>query len=290
MKEKKVMLLSTIVNFICACIKICAGIIGKSHSLISDGLQTLSDFVTDIVSIFGINIIKRRANKNYPYGFGNVEYLVNLFIGLVIFGLGIYILISSFYKDEMIPEFWTLLVLLFAILIKLISAFYLKYIGKKLNSGILINSSKESFLDIYASLLVMIVIILSQFHSEFHFLIYSDFVGSLIIGIIVLVSSVNILKESILNIVGKIELNSELEEKVLNILECFKHIVIEKITFFKYGSYYRLDLKLSIDPKIKVLRLVRLEEKITKSIKKSRLGIKYITIEIVERKNKKAIS
>lgn len=52
--------------------------------------------------MIGSKINKHKPTKYHPLGFGIVEYLINLFIG-VIFLLGIFIIYHGFGKEVVIP-------------------------------------------------------------------------------------------------------------------------------------------------------------------------------------------
>ena len=90
MKEDKVIIITMILNFIIAILKLVSGIIFSFSTLIADSIQSFMDFTTDITSLIANKIGKRRANKTYPFGYGQVYYLANLFRSSVIFNRNIY--------------------------------------------------------------------------------------------------------------------------------------------------------------------------------------------------------
>ena len=96
--EFKVLIYSMINNLIISIIKIIGGMIFSLGSLFADGMHTFSDFFTDIVCLLGAKVSKKRPTKSHPFGFGKVEYLTNLFVGIVLVLLGIFIIINSFNK------------------------------------------------------------------------------------------------------------------------------------------------------------------------------------------------
>ena len=83
-REVKVFVFSMIINFFISILKIGGGLYFNFASLISDGMQTLSDFITDIVSFIGIKVSKKRPTKSHPFGFGKMEYIINLVIGVIL--------------------------------------------------------------------------------------------------------------------------------------------------------------------------------------------------------------
>ena len=81
MKENKIIIITTIFNLIVAILKLSFGILFSFSTLISDSVQSFIDFITDITSLIANKIGKRRANKTYPFGYGQIYYIANLFTG-----------------------------------------------------------------------------------------------------------------------------------------------------------------------------------------------------------------
>ena len=96
MKEDKVIIITMILNLIVAILKLVSGIIFSFSTLIADSIQSFMDFITDITSLIANKIGKRRANKTYPFGYGQVYYLANLFTGVLLFLIGIFIVYQLF--------------------------------------------------------------------------------------------------------------------------------------------------------------------------------------------------
>ena len=59
MKEDKVIIITMILNFLVAIIKLLAGIFFSFSTLIADSIQSFTDFITDITSLVANKIGKR---------------------------------------------------------------------------------------------------------------------------------------------------------------------------------------------------------------------------------------
>ena len=86
------------VNAVLAALKIGAGLIGRSGAMVADGIHSLSDFITDIIVIVMIGVSRRKANKNYQYGYGKYETLATLVIGVALFGVAVFLFIGGLDK------------------------------------------------------------------------------------------------------------------------------------------------------------------------------------------------
>ena len=279
MKTNKVLIYSMLNNLIIALLKIIGSFSFNLGSLFADGMHTLSDFITDIVSIIGSKISKKKPTRYHPFGFGKVEYLTNLFIGIVLLLLGTFIIISSFFKKENIPNFNVFYLVLMCFFLKLIAIIIMYKEGTKNHNQLLLTSVAESKSDLYSSLGVMIVISLLQFSNKVEILKYSDLIGSIIIGIIVLKTSFSIIIHNCLSLIGEVEENEQLDLKVKELLAIEKDIKKLKTTYIQYGSYYKLQLSLVLDSNLSLRQVSNLEKRVKQTIIRHRsLNIRYVTI------------
>ena len=141
--ELKTMYFSTFINIVISILKISGGIMLHTFTLTIDGIYTVSDLVTDVIAVFGIRIWRRRANKNHPLGYGRVFYIIELFMGILAFLVGIFVIYLSFRIDYQKPFLSIILLILFTVFLKFISVHKLAKMGHSLNSELLLVSSVE---------------------------------------------------------------------------------------------------------------------------------------------------
>ncbi len=267
-----------------ALIKIIGGLILGLGSLLADGLHTLSDFITDIVCMIGAKISKKKPTKYHPFGFGRFEYLTNLFVGVVLFLLGIFIIIHSFISKTIVPPLSLLYLLVVAFILKLIAIVIMHKIGKKINSQLLITSVEESKADLYSSVGVAVITILLQFSDKYPFLKYADLIGSILIGILVLKTAIKIITDNSLSLIGEVDTDPVPIAKIESFLSKYKQIEDQEICLIKYGSYYKLQLMLDLNNSLTLRQVANLENKIKKDILRHRsLNVKYITIYVTNK-------
>lgn len=279
-KEIRSLIYSMIDNLIISSFKIISGIFFKTDSLIADGMHTFSDFITDVVAIFGTKISKKRPNKLHPFGFGRVEYITGLFIGVFVFLLGVFILLKAFNPTFEIPSLIILVVVVTSLLLKSISVTYLYKMANKIKSQILMVSAKESLTDMYSSVIVAISVILMQFSGKISILKYSDMVGSIILGLLIFVTAFKMVKENTLALLGEVDLNNEKIEKIKEVLDEIDGIDLKSVKLIKYGSYYKAQILLSIEKNISMKKFLYYRKIIESKIKNKKIGVKYVTIDI----------
>src|ERR1035437_3340690 len=67
-----------------AAIKIVVGMSGHSTAVVADGFESAADVVASGFVLFGLTLAAKPADDNHPYGYGRVETLTGLLIGLVL--------------------------------------------------------------------------------------------------------------------------------------------------------------------------------------------------------------
>lgn len=278
-KESSVLIFSMVSNFIISVVKIVSGFLFQFGSLFADGLQTFSDFVTDIVSFLGARFSKKQPTRNHPFGFGKVEYLTNLLVGILLFLLAIFIIYNGIRSSWHIPSLSVLWLLLLCFVIKGIVLFFLYTVGKDINSQLLITSFEESKMDMISSCGVVIAVILLQFSREVYILRYVDLIVGVIIGLLVLKTAIEILVENSMNLIGKVEVDSELSREIEKFLLDIKGVEKVKIYLIRYGKYYKIQLIVEMNSNLTLRQVTRLEEKIKKELVRHRsFHVKYPTI------------
>jgi cation diffusion facilitator family transporter len=71
-------------NLALAAAKATAGIFGHSQAVLADALHSLSDSVTDIAVILGVQYWTAPADEDHPHGHGRIETLITVGIGLAV--------------------------------------------------------------------------------------------------------------------------------------------------------------------------------------------------------------
>lgn len=282
--ETKVLIYSMLNNLIISTFKIIGGFSLGLSSLFADGLHTFCDFITDIICMIGTKISKHKPTKLHPFGFGKIEYLNNLFIGAILFLLGIFIIINGIKHDVIVPPLSLLILLLSAILLKILAIFIMHKVGQKINSQVLITSVEESKMDLISSLVVALITVVLQFTDEYPWLKYADLIGSIFIGLIVMKTALSIIVDNSLSLIGEVETNKDIIKKVEDFVSEFKGVEKQEVTLIKSGSYYQLHLVLELDHTLTLRQVTNLENKIKRSIiRHTSLDIKYVTIYVTNK-------
>ena len=280
MKENKIIFITMILNFFVAIIKIISGIAFSFSTLIADSIQSFIDFITDITSLIANKIGKIRANKTYPFGYGQVYYLANLFTGFLLFLIGIFILYQFFFfKAKFIPSIKIGVVLLIVLILKYIVVYLLKHYGKTYKSELMIEASKESNADLISTCVVLAILIISFFEEYIPIFINIDKIGSLGMAIYVFYTSIKMMICNIRGILTNDIENTDLKEEIENELKDFSKLDIKKVKVIKMSAYYSVFLQVKVNSSISIKEYILLEKKIKSKLKSKNKLIRFIDIE-----------
>lgn len=146
-------------------VKLLAGLLSGSISLVGDAFDSFSDIFTMSASWFGLRVSQRSPDKKFPYGYYRVETLVSLVISVLIVFLGLELL------RESIIQIIEPIQLRFAFVAFAAAAgstvascaifHYLSKAGKRTGSEILLINARERKSDILKSSLVFVSIAFS---------------------------------------------------------------------------------------------------------------------------------
>ena len=279
MKENKVIIITMIFNFIVAILKLVSGIIFSFSTLIADSIQSFMDFITSLIAN---KIGKRRANKTYPFGYGQVYYLANLFTGFLLFLIGIFILYQFlFFKGELKPNKILFIILIIVLILKLIVVKILKFHGRKFKSELMIEASKESYADFISTCVVLVVFILTMFDKYIPIHINVDKLGSLGMAIYVFYTSIKMIIQNVRGILTNDEENSEVKDEVISELSKFKELHFKDIKVIKMSTYYSVFIQVKVNENLTIKKYLLIERKIKAHLKSKNKLFRFIDIEPV---------
>ena len=283
MKDNKVIIITTILNLIVALLKLAFGIAFSFSTLIADSVQSFIDFITDIMSLIANKIGKRRANKTYPFGYGQIYYIANLFSGFLLFLIGIFILYQFFFFTGEFKHNYILVIgLVVIILLKFIVIMLLHYFGTKYKSELMIESYKESKADFISTCVVFIIMTITFFENFMPSYINVDKIGSLGMALYVFYVSIKMMVSNVRGTLTNDEENNEIREEIINELKNIKELKIKRIRIIKMATYYSVFLQVIVNENLTIKKYLNIEKNIKVRLKNINKSIRFIDIEPIE--------
>lgn len=282
MKENKVIIITMFLNLFIAVLKLISGILFSFSTLIADSIQSFMDLVTDITSLIANKIGKRRANKTYPFGYGQVYYLANMFTGFLLFLIGVFILCQFFLFDGVLKiNKFLFLILILLIILKLVVVTLLKRYGKKYKSELMIEASKESYADFISTCVVLTILILTLFEKYIPFDISIDKIGNLIMAVYVFYISIKMIIQNVKGILTNDDENNNIKKEVMEDLKTFKDLEIVDVRVINMSAYYSIFIQIKVCDNLSIKKYLLIEKKIKKHLKSKNKLFRFIDVEPV---------
>ncbi|MFH2067408.1 MAG: cation diffusion facilitator family transporter [Pseudomonadota bacterium] len=214
---QRIALLSTILIFLLALLKAVVGIRFHSPLLVADAFHSGADILINFTSLFGLWMASRKKTNRFPFGLYRAETLACLLMGGLIAVIGIEIFKDGYpklFRLEPVAQFPLFPVAAAAIssVTALILAMAQKKAGVKINSQALITTARESFFDIFASLVVLAGIVLDYAQIP-----YVEGAVMIIISILILKLGAETILTSLMILLDAnldFDLQSEIEDKM----------------------------------------------------------------------------
>lgn len=149
------------INLFLASVQIVVGYFARSQALIADGVHSLSDLVADGVVLFAARHSHAAADEEHPYGHARFETAASLAIGLILLATGLGMVWSAGAKlhdgvgmNAVHPA--ALAIALITLAAKEILFRYMRLIGERLQSSMLIANAWHARADAASSLVVAV--------------------------------------------------------------------------------------------------------------------------------------
>lgn len=284
LKENKIIFITAIINFIVAILKITFGVLFSFSTLISDSIQSIIDFFTDIMSIVANKIGKRRANKTYPFGYGQVYYIANLLTGFLLFLIGVFILYQFFFfKGEFTPSIKIVIALSVVLILKIVVVYLLNHYGKKYTSELMIESAKESKADFISTVVVLGVLVIAFFEEYIPSGINIDKIGSFGMAIYVFYTSIKIMLSNVKGLLANDTENEDLKHEIEQKLQKYEDVKLKKIKIIKMSSYYSVFLQIKTSEEMTIKEYIAYEKKIKTKLKSWNKMIRFVDVQPIEK-------
>lgn len=195
-------IMGIVLNIILFAIKLIAGLICASVSIMADAFNNLSDAGSSIISLIGFKISSKPVDEDHPFGHGRMEYISGLIVAVLILFVGFELLQSSFDKilnPESVKSSTVVLVILaISVALKLYMFFYNYSCAKKINSASLKATANDCISDCVSTTVVLIGFIISPYLP----FVIDGYIG-LLVAIFIFYTGFKSIKETVNALIGE---------------------------------------------------------------------------------------
>lgn len=293
MNRDKVIVRTSIIgilaNIFLASFKAAVGLMSSSIAIVLDAVNNLSDVMSSAITIIGTKLAQKRPDKKHPYGYGRVENLSTTLIAVIVLYAGVTSLVESVKKiiHPPVPDYSAaaIVIVASAVVVKILLGLYVRKKGESVSSDSLIASGKDALLDSVisaATLLAAVIYLVFGIRTE-------AWLGA-IISLVIIRSGLEILGESLSNIIGK-RISSELSKEIKETVASFDEVNgAYDLILHSYGPNLLIgSVHIEVPDTMPVAELDKLEHRITeKVLEKHRVILAGISVYAINTGNDKA--
>lgn len=218
----KTSILGIVVNAVLVAFKAAVGLVTNSIAIILDAVNNLTDALSSVITIVGTKLSNKAPDKKHPYGYGRVEYFTAVIISAIVlfagFTAGKESIAKIIHPEEAEYSIVSLIIIAFAVAVKFFFGKYVKKVGKKVNSGSLVASGQDAFMDSILSFTTLVAAVISYI---WHLNLEGEL--GIVIAFFIIKSAVEMLKDAAASMLGE-RADQELVKKLKKRITSFKEI------------------------------------------------------------------
>jgi cation diffusion facilitator family transporter len=246
--------------------KIIGGLLGNSFALVTDGIHSLTDAISDMFVIVIARIGQSEPDDEHPWGHGKFETVGTIAMGMLFFTTAGILIFDSIEKltdvaPTSTPAISTVVIALISILSKEWIYRYTMNVAKKLNSSLLRANAWHSRSDAFSSVAVLVGIIGAMLGYP-----WMDTLAVIVVALIIAKIGWELCTEALRELVDTQvpkHRRDQIEAEILNVTGITG---INSLRSRLSGGKIILELSLRVDPHIEVSEGHTIGERVSKAL------------------------
>ena len=276
-RERRLTVFGIIINSLVTFLKIYAGMVFNSYTLMVSGYYTLCNMSQDFLAYSGSVARGRRASRTEAFGYGKWPLLSLVFYGLIILFLGLFVFIKSFGLNYVRTDLRILFIILIVLVSLVMFARNLFKNAKDIQSEMLMDMAHYTAYDFYLSLVSIIFIAISSFIPVF------DMFGSLYLSLMIMLKSVNVMLNAFVMLNGQNDQNKKIIKAVEKIINEGDGIYYSNSNLVNVKNFYKISIEVLVDDNVNLTDLILWEYHLMEKIRVNRLHISMVEFLIYKR-------
>lgn len=275
----RTILITVVMNIFLSLIKLLAGFIGHSTSMISDGVHSLSDVISSIGVFIGLRISQKPADIDHPYGHEKFEAVLSKILAFILFLTGLSIgysaietILSSSY---IIPKMMTIWAALLSIGVKEWMYHYTIRQAKKIESTALAADAWHHRSDSLSSIGALIGIIGARLGFPI-----LDPLAALVITLIILKVAIEIFVEATNQVIDKAASPELVNEIIQQIQSVNGVLAIDSLKTRVHSNRIYVDLEISVEATLSLIEAHTIAEAVHYQLEQNIHKIKHCTVHV----------
>ncbi len=250
--SRNVTLIGAVLDGLLGIAKIVVGGIAHSHSLIADGVHSLSDLFTDFM-VLGITRVSRSSpDSDHPYGHARFETLATVLLGCVLFFVAAALAYENtlrFLSNESlyIPTWPALVVAALSIASKEWIFRYTRDVAHQYESDLLLANAWHSRSDAFSSIVVLIGVAGSMLG-----VVWMDVVAALLVAIIIAKIAIKFIWDNVRQLVDE-GLSIKDQRKIKDLARGVEGVInVHDLRSRLMGKDAYIEVHIQVDPWVSV--------------------------------------
>lgn len=222
-------------NVLLCLVKLLAGIVTHSISVMADAVNNLTDALSSVISLISFHLSGKEPDKEHPFGYGRTEYIAGLFVSMLIIFVGFQFIKSSadriLHPSAVLFSWSSILLLVVSMLVKLWLGLFNRRIGKAIDSPVLMAAMQDSLNDVITTG----VVILGMIASRFTTLPIDGYVG-IVVAAFILYAGYGLAKDALSPLIGE-KADPELVQEIQELVTSYDSILgVHDLIAHNYGA------------------------------------------------------
>ena len=265
---KKASWISIIGNALLALLKVVFGMLAGSLAVVADGIDSIEDVITSLITLIAANVISRPPNIKFPYGYGKAETIATRILALIIFMAGVELAIVAIRKMITGITFEISLplavsVTIISIICKVLLSFHLFKIGNRINCQMLIANAKNMQNDVLISFSVLIGLISSHIFK----MPVIDSIAALIVSAWILKVAIQIFLQTNLELMDGTK-DYKIYDQIFKAIDSVEGVQNpHRVTVRNIGYKLKIGVDIEVDGNLSLKRAHEISHEVEQSIK-----------------------
>jgi len=254
-RSLRVTLLGLAVNTVLTTAKFAAGILGHSHALVADAVESLADIFSSLVVWRGLVVAAEPADEDHPYGHGKAEPIAAAVVATMLLMAAAWIFstaLGEIRHPHLAPAPFTLVVLVVVVAIKeTLFRFVLRESVSVESSAVRADAwhhRSDAITSLAAFIGISVALIGGKGYES------ADDVAAAAAALVIAWNGWRLLRPALNELMDKLP-SRELVERIRRLSEAVPGVErVEKCLLRKMGHQYYVDMHVEVDPQMTVQR------------------------------------
>jgi len=277
----RVSVVSIVVNAALSAFKLAVGILAHSAAMVSDAVHSLSDVLSTIIVIIGVNLAGQKSDKIHPYGHERFECVASIILSVMLLltgaGIGysgIKSIIDGNYENK-IPGVSALVAAVVSVAVKEWMYRYTRNAAKRINSGALLADAWHHRSDALSSVGAFVGILgaLLGFPAL-------DAAASIVICLFIAKAAYDIFTDAIDKMIDK-----SCDDETVNALKALVMaqtgvIAVDDIRTRIFGARIYVDIEIAADQNLLLMQSHKIAENVHDAVEKNFPAVKHCMVHV----------